>query len=107
MSDENDRVSEWWTRTTQEDWERALVKAQEYGSSDLRWMGQAFLDVIGWKDAPEGAGIELACILYLYGKAARALGAFQSHELPSSDTLQDAKLYATMCAYVREFKQWP
>jgi hypothetical protein len=98
----------WWTKLAQADMEIAVPKAVEYSSTDLDLVGRWMAGLLGIKlpDEP-GIEIELACMFYLFGKMARALGAYRDGRRPSDDTIRDARIYLTMLTRARETGGWP
>ena len=82
-----------------------VPKAVEYGSHDLRLMGEMmfllFPDLRGAVH-PE----ELGIAFYQLGKIARVFGALAAGRRPSDDTWFDQEVYAQMVQFVREHGKW-
>lgn len=98
----------WWAKLAQADMEVAVPKAIEYSATDLDMLGRWMADLLGIElpDQP-GIEVELACMFYLFGKIARALGAYRDGRRPSDDTIRDARIYLIMLTRARETGGWP
>lgn len=97
----------WWHEVSQADLMLIAPKAVEYGSTDLEMLGTAMAGMVGLKDPSRGEATELACLFYLYGKVARAVGAWRDGRQPSDDTYLDISQYTMMIRRVREAGGWP
>lgn len=100
-------VRDWWLETAARDADACAEKAEEYGSVDLEIMGDAMRRLIGWEEAPERVGLELACAFYALGKASRMLSSYARRQLPSDDTVHDLHAYTMMLRRIRETGLWP
>lgn len=103
----------WWRQASQQDFELAGAKADEYGSIDLEIMGEAMLrtlprDVFDAMDIPtrQHVGQQMAIGFYLLGKVGRMLSACQRGQAPSLDTWRDAGIYAMMGRRVNQTGRW-
>jgi hypothetical protein len=99
-------LGDWWHRVADSDLEMLLPKAVEYSAHDLRMTGHVMADLMGIK-VDDAFAAELACAVYLMSKVTRILGAYKDGRLPSSDSLTDSRVYATMMARIREKGSWP
>jgi hypothetical protein len=95
----------WLTDHMQEVFGKTIPKAVEYGSHDLRMMGEEMLEMF-----PQLKGVvspeELGIAFYLRGKVARLFGAYIQGDRPSDDTWLDTEVYAQMAQYVRQNGRW-
>ena len=96
----------WWRDDTEVELAGVMPKAIEYGSSDLRLMGQAMLMFMPQCEGKVDAE-ELAIAFYALGKTARLIGAYVDGRVPSEDTWHDLAVYAKMAKRVRAVGQWP
>lgn len=98
-------LAEWWMTNAVQEMLTLVPKAIEYGSADLRVMGDAMLVLM-----PQLQGVvdgqELAIAFYQLGKVARLFGGYAQGHSPSDDTWYDQRIYAAMAAHVREFGKW-
>lgn len=98
-------LANWWMRKAAAEVKQMVPKAIAYGSSDLKVMGEAMLEL-----HPQMRGVvdgqELAIWFYVQGKIARLLGGYAQGELPDEDSWWDLKVYAGMAQHVREFGGW-
>lgn len=97
-----DRLHRWWADQSRAEADRLVPKAVEYGSYDLRMIGEMMGEVLGRDD-----DTELGVLFYLIGKIARVASALRDGHKPSVDTLTDIAIYARMAIYIREHGQWP
>jgi len=108
-----EEMKKWWWLLGQQDIHNVAPKAVEYGSADLRIMGAAMQGLLekaaiaSGIDTPPNAGLEMAIAFYALGKAARLFGAYEQGKIPSNDTWDDLRIYATMGKRVRETGEWP
>jgi hypothetical protein len=108
----------WWMSLARRDMDAVVPKAVEYSAYDLDIMGHALLAWSGQEwganggrggaDAQErsAVGQEMAIAYYVLGKVSRLIGAYHEGKLPSNDTWDDIRIYATMAARVRETGRW-
>lgn len=100
-----DALAHWWMNKAAAEVAKMVPKAIAYGSSDLKVMGEAMLEL-----HPRMRGVvdgqELAIWFYVQGKIARLLGGYAQGELPDEDSWWDLKVYAGMAQHVREFGGW-
>lgn len=102
----------WWADRARKDADAVIPKAVEYSASDLDIMGNALLHWGGadWNGAPDeqrrALGQEQAIAFYVLGKVSRLIGAYGEGRLPSEDTWDDVRIYATMAARVRQTGRW-
>ncbi len=110
-------LAQWWRRLGESDIARMAPKAHEYSAYDLVMIGRATGDMVGqtaligsdyddygFNDA---AAAEIACWFYILGKVGRAIGAIKEGRLPSEDTAEDVRIYATMVARIKDVGAWP
>ncbi len=107
----------WWRRLGESDIARMAPKAHEYSAYDLVLIGRSLGDMVGqsdlinngWGDSGFGdaAAAEIACWVYILGKVGRAIGAIKEGRLPSEDTAEDVRIYATMVARIKDVGAWP
>jgi hypothetical protein len=97
----------WWHALADSDLEMLLPKAIEYSAHDLRMTGHGMADLMGIEPIDDAFAAELACAVYLFSKLTRILGAYKDGRLPSSDSLTDSRVYATMMARIRDKGGWP
>lgn len=102
-------LKKWWADKADFESGQVAPKAVEYGSADLKIMGQAMAMVSGrfGDDIPDRVWIELAIAFYALGKVARLFGAYEQGRLPSDDTWHDLGVYCRMAQRVRESGGWP
>lgn len=106
-------LADWWRVLAEQDIARTLPKAEEYSAYDLELIGRATVEMYPtspWElrsDADPAVYAEIGCWWYLLGKIGRAIGAIREGGMPSNDTVQDARIYATMIARIRDCGGWP
>lgn len=102
----------WWERLSGRDMDAVVPKAVEYSAYDLDIMGHALLawSKQDWNggtiEERSAVGQEMAITFYVLGKVSRLIGAFTEGRLPSEDTWDDVRIYATMAARVRDTGRW-
>jgi hypothetical protein len=107
-----DQLSDWWQQESTADMLATVPKAIEYGSSDLKAMGQQLVALhpnVTAMDAGERdrVGQEMAIAFYLLGKITRLFGAYERGGSPSDDTIHDVTVYSMMFRRVRATGGWP
>lgn len=111
-------LAQWWRRLGESDIARMAPKAHEYSAYDLVMIGRAVGDMIGSglaqpqavydeMESGDPAAAEIACWFYILGKVGRAIGAIKEGRLPSEDTAEDVRIYATMVARIKDVGAWP
>lgn len=109
-------LADWWRQVAENDIGRTVPKAAEYSAYDLELIGRSTVEMFGhglggdpWDRDDAGPAIyaEIGCWWYLLGKIGRAVGAIREGRMPSDDTVQDARIYATMIARIRQTGGWP
>lgn len=111
-SDRVKALEAWWRQVAEDEIGRTVPKAMEYGSADLKIIGEALL--LAMPKLAEGltleerqkVGQELGIAFYLLGKTSRLFGAYERGRLPSDDTWFDIGIYAKMARRVREAGEW-
>lgn len=98
---------EWWSTMSLDAAERTIPKAVQYGESSLELLGQVIMKSM----VPERAwskqmALEVACIVYAFGKLARAWGSIERGELPQDDDLFDLGVYARMAERILQTGRW-
>lgn len=81
-------------------------KAVQYGSSDLRVMGEALALLLPKERRSAHIGMQMAVGFYALGKVSRLFGAFEQGTLPTADDWFDLKVYATMGLRILETGDW-
>jgi hypothetical protein len=106
-------LSAWWIEHAQAEIDMVVPKAIEYGSVDLKVMGEALVHLLPKavladmdRTEKEKVGQEMACAFYALGKVARVFGAFEQGRLPSVDTWLDLGIYCRMAQRIRETGVW-
>lgn len=102
-----DDLSSWWERTSKQDLEDVLPKAQEYGSNSLEQVGRKVAALKGIEAVSTKRALELGCYFYALGKFERWTDAVLKGQMPSDDTIKDLKIYCTMVQRIREHGDWP
>ena len=100
-------LEDWWMQTAAQDLDATAPKAVEYGSLDLKLIGDALLRMLQWEDAPPSVGAEIGAVFMAYGKIARCLSAYSEKRLPSDDSLFDLSIYSMMMRRIRASGEWP
>jgi hypothetical protein len=107
-------LGRWWVELAENDLAAVLPKAKEYSAYDLILVGRATGDMLGNQlTTPDEDGdgdrnaAEIACWFYILGKIGRAIGAIKEGRMPSRDTADDVRIYATMIARIKETGGWP
>lgn len=105
-------LSDWWMQIATGDMAAVVPKAVEYGSADLKIMGEALIslhpNVDGMSpDERITVGQEMAIAFYLLGKVSRLFGAYERGGRPSDDTWHDVSVYSMMGRRVRHEGGWP
>lgn len=106
-----DELRVWWMDIAGEEADKAVSKADEYGSYDLVLLGRVMADMTGFPvqdgESPEETYAELGIMFYVLGKLARWTGAIVEGRRVSDDTLQDIATYTRMVQRVRAVGGWP
>lgn len=101
-----DALGRWWNDQTATEIEQVVPKAVEYGPNSMVVVGQAMARLNGREVSDEEA-VELACMLYVYGKLGRWLDAAAEGKRPSDDTIYDIGIYIKMAQRARDVGGWP
>lgn len=103
-------LTEWWQRAAQDEINRTVPKAVEYGgqgaAQDLIWIGREMADTLG-REVSDTEATELGIYFYLLGKLARWKAAVQEGRPVSDDTLFDMGVYLRMAVRNRDVGGWP
>lgn len=99
-------LTDWWLENSHQEIEAVVPKAVEYGPHSMITVGRAMAQ-LGGRNVDDEEAIELACMLYIYGKVGRWLDAATSGRRPSGDTIYDIKIYAKMAERNRDVGGWP
>jgi hypothetical protein len=107
-------LAAWWRNLADEEIAEVVVKATEYGATDLRDLGAQILEMAG-----RGRGIqqlpcsydqwatEIGIAFYAMGKLARIAAAIKEGRRPSYDSWHDLGVYARMAQRVHQVGAWP
>jgi len=96
----------WWEDTTDDELASLLPKVIEYGSHDLKIIGDVMLLLrpeLRGKVNPEEMGVAF----YALGKIARIMGAYADGIAPSNDSWHDLAIYSRMAQRIRSVGGWP
>ena len=99
-------LARWWMETAEDEAERTIVKAVEYGAHDLVEIGRNLALTQGRKVDDEEAA-ELGVYFYTCGKLARWTSAIADGRRVSDDTLLDLGIYVRMAQRLRDSGGWP
>lgn len=99
-------LSDWWVKLANQEADKVVPKAVEYGALDLIQIGQDMALCFGRKISDEEAA-ELGVYFYLRGKLARWTDAVVTGRRVSDDTLHDIGVYVRMAQRIREKGSWP
>lgn len=99
-------LEQWWLAMANEEIERTVPKAIEYGSTDLDEIGRQML-AAGLRDTHETSTEELGIYFYMVGKMARWTDAIRTGRRVSDDTLFDLGVYVRMVQRIRSAGGWP
>lgn len=99
-------LGDWWIALAQEEVDKVVPKAIEYGALDLIQIGQDLALTAGRQVTDEEAA-EMGIYFYLRGKLARWTDAILRGDRPSDDTLHDLGVYVRMAQRVRHSGGWP
>lgn len=106
-----DELRQWWMDIAAEEADKAVSKADEYGSYDLVLLGRVMADMTGFPvvdgESTDETYAELGIMFYIQGKLARWVGAVVEGRRVSDDTLQDIATYTRMVQRVRAVGGWP
>ncbi len=101
-----------WVRFTFDDINQAIPKSREYGSAELRYLGE-MLDSMAANPLPVDPSVdshmgayERAISFYLIGKVGRWISALRRGQFVSPDTLLDITTYSMMARLVRFTGRW-
>lgn len=100
-------LADWWADQAQEEINRTVPKAAEYGAGDLAEIGRVMGRLMGRPDLTEQEATEIGIFFYLYGKLARWEQAILERRQINDDTLFDIRVYAMMAARTRQVGGWP
>jgi hypothetical protein len=104
--DPHSELLTWWAELSRADAEKAALKAEEYGSDDLRQIGRTLARCMG--RLPAVSDVELGIYFYVLGKLARITDAIQHGRMPSDDSWRDLETYARMVRRTRATGgDWP
>lgn len=101
-----EELAGWWRDRAEEEIERTVPKAIEYGDTDLRETGQ-WLAAISGRELSDQDAAEWGVWMYVIGKLGRVTCAMERGELPSDDTLFDLGIYVRMAQRIRHSGNWP
>lgn len=97
----------WWVADAQENAEKTMPKAIEYGSVELVEAGRTLARLMGRPDVSDQEAMETQIYQYVMGKMGRWTAALSRGERVSDDTVFDILVYATMVRKIRETGEWP
>lgn len=97
-------LAAWWVAEARTEADKLVPKAEEYGSYDLRLIGDVLAHV--GVQGP-GSNMETGIVFYLLGKIARVASALKDEHPPADDTYRDIAIYARMVLYIRAHGRWP
>jgi len=100
------QIETWLRAQFEQDLADLLVKAKEYGSSDLVVMGKAMGALVPSTAGNQAREIELAIGHYALGKVSRLFGAWEKGQNPTIDRWKDLTAYSMMARYVRANGEW-
>lgn len=100
-------LEKWWLGQAQEEIERTVPKALEYGSGDLIEIGRTMAKTKGDDHIGDKEAAELGVYFYLVGKIARWTDAIRNGRRVSDDTLFDIGVYIRMAQRIRAAGGWP
>lgn len=106
LTPEQAALADWWHEQANQEIERTVPKAVEYGSDDLVFIGRALADLLDREVGDEEAA-ELGIFFYELGKMARWRAAIKQGGRVSDDTLFDFGVYIRMAQRVRAVGGWP
>jgi len=107
------QLAEWWAQLAQDEIDRVVAKAIEYGATDLRDLGWQVLEMAGGpgrgedEDILDSDATEIGIAFYAAGKMARIVAAIREGRQPSLDTWHDLGVYARMAQRVHSHGGWP
>lgn len=105
-------LAAWWHQIATDEVDRTIPKAIEYGSADLKIMGEAMLTLMPQLgkgldlEERRKVGQELGIAFYVLGKISRLFGAYEQGRMPSDDTWFDLGIYSKMVRRIREVGEW-
>lgn len=104
-----DILSDWWREMSEQEIEKVVPKAVEYGATDLAELGRVWclsanrdVSQLGHEELTE-----LGIYVYVFGKFARWLDAVKTGRRVSDDTLYDIGVYVRMAQRNRAVGGWP
>ena len=97
----------WWVADAQENAEKTMPKAIEYGSIELVEAGRTLARLMGRPNVSDQEAMETQIYQYVMGKMGRWTAAMSRGERVSDDTIFDLLVYATMVRKIRETGEWP
>ena len=107
LSQQVGELEAWWLAMAQEEIERTVPKAIEYGSTDLDEIGRQMLAAGLHEGNHETPTEELGVYFYMVGKMARWTDAIRTGRRVSDDTLFDIGIYVRMVQRIRSAGGWP
>lgn len=100
-------LADWWRDQAQEEINKTIPKAVEYGAGDLAEIGRTMGRLMGRDKLTEQEATEIGIFFYLVGKVARWEQAIHEGRQIGLDTLFDAKVYLGMAIRTRQVGGWP
>lgn len=100
-------LTNWWIDLANEEVDRVVPKAVEYGSTDLREVGRTLANVMQRDGLSDEELTELGIYFYLVGKFARWMDAVRDGRRAGDDTLHDIGVYVRMAQRTRAVGGWP
>jgi hypothetical protein len=97
----------WWLEMAENEIERTVPKAEEYGATDLVAIGRVLAACMGRRGVTDADATELAIFFYMVGKMARWEDAVRRGDKVSDDTLFDIGVYVRMAQRNRSHGGWP
>lgn len=102
-------LKKFWQDMTDEEIEKVIPKAVEYGSADLEVMGEGMkvlLRSVFKRPIEDAEALEMACAFYALGKVARMFGAYADGRMPNEDAAYDLGVYCRMIQKIRKTGSW-
>lgn len=98
---QQNKLDKWWREHAAAESASMIAKLDEYGTGDLREIGQRLAALAGWKNCTTQQAYELGVMFYLIGKMQRVITATELQRAASDDTWHDIAVYAKMVLAAR------
>jgi hypothetical protein len=99
-------LAKWWSEKDEYVLVQTIHKAVRYGSNSLELVGYPLALQVPSSKRSRQVALQMACVMYAFGKLSRAWAALLRGEQPNEDDYFDAGVYCRMAMRIMETGEW-